>query len=91
MAFKKLSGCEGNTSMGIPGNTFGSSKLHSKFDQNINITPILHFDVDDECGRDKERYIPKTYCEVQTMGCFIIASTHFEASVNYHPIEEDKE
>ena len=70
---------EGNKAMDIPGNTFGNSKLHSEFDQNINRTPTLHFGVDDECGRDKERSIPKTYCEVKTMGCFILASTHFEA------------
>ena len=47
---------EGSKAMGIPGNTFGSSKLHFEFDQNINITPTLCFDVDDECGRDKEAY-----------------------------------
>ena len=70
---------EGNKAMGIPRNTFGSSKLHSEFDQNINITPTLLFDVDDECGRDKERSIPKTDCEVKTMGCFVLANTHFEA------------
>ena len=43
---------EGNKAMGIPGNTFGSPKLHYQFDKNRNITPTLHFDADDERGGD---------------------------------------
>lgn len=68
---------EGNKSMEIHGSTFGSSKLHFEFEKNRNITHMLHFDVDDECGRDKERFVLEIDCEVQTMGCFSLASTHF--------------
>ena len=38
-----------------------------------------NFDVNDKYGRDKERYVPKKYCDVQTVECFSLAITHFKA------------